>query len=64
MTVLELAEPWARRELNLAVRADARLPAFAQALTLFLLNDPRVAATREGVTEASGRPRRARPKGG
>jgi DNA-binding transcriptional LysR family regulator len=64
VTVLELAEPWARRELNLAVRADARLPAFAQALTLFLLNDPRVAATREGVTEASGRPRRARPKGG
>lgn len=44
---LELAEPWARRELNLAIRADARLPLFASALVQFLLDDPSVALTRE-----------------
>ncbi|AOZ01883.1 LysR family transcriptional regulator [Cupriavidus sp. USMAHM13] len=42
-----LAEPWARRELSLIVRADGRLPAFAAAFAQFLLDDPRVAATRD-----------------
>jgi len=47
VSMLRLAEPWALRELNLAVRADARLPAFATAFMQFLLDDPAVAATRE-----------------
>ena len=47
--VLPLAEPWARRELTLAVRADSRLPTFAEALMRFLLEDPRVASTRTPV---------------
>lgn len=42
-----LAEAWAGRALNLAVRAEGRLPSFAKALVQFLLEDPRVAMTRE-----------------
>lgn len=45
----DLAEPWARRELNLAVRKDSRLPLFASALVHFLLEDPRAAMTRDGA---------------
>jgi len=41
-----IEEPWARRELNLAVRADARFPDFITACVDFLLDDPLVAATR------------------
>jgi len=44
---LALDEPWARRELNLAVRADARFPEFIKACVDFLLDDPLVAATRQ-----------------
>lgn len=47
VSMLRLAEPWALRELNLAVRADARLPVFATAFMQFLLDDPAVAATRD-----------------
>lgn len=47
ISMLPLVEPWAVRELNLAVRADARLPSFAKAFMQFLLDDPRVAVTRE-----------------
>lgn len=47
ISMLPLVEPWAVRELNLAVRADARLPTFAKAFMQFLLDDPRVAVTRE-----------------
>lgn len=47
LSMIPLVEPWAIRELNLAVRADARLPAFAKAFMQFLLDDPRVAVTRE-----------------
>jgi DNA-binding transcriptional LysR family regulator len=46
IAMLALVEPWAVRELNLAVRADARLPTFTTAFMQFLLDDPRVAATR------------------
>lgn len=45
--VIGLAEPWARRELSLALRAEEPLPAYAQALVHFLLDDPRVAVTRD-----------------
>jgi DNA-binding transcriptional LysR family regulator len=48
VVTIDLAEPWAHRELNLAVRADSPLPQFARALVQFLLEDPRVALTREG----------------
>ncbi len=44
---VRLAENWARRELNLIVRADGRLPSFTAAFVQFLLDDPRVAATRD-----------------
>lgn len=44
---IPLSEPWARRELNLAVRTEGRLPVFAAALVQFLLDDPRVAMTRD-----------------
>lgn len=47
VAIIPLAEPWARRELNLAMRVDGRLPSFAVALVKFLLEDPRVARTRE-----------------
>lgn len=47
ISLLPLAEPWAQRELNLAVRMDSPLPHFSQALVQFLLEDPRVAITRE-----------------
>lgn len=46
---VRLAEPWARRELNLIVRAERKLPSFTAAFVRFLLDDPRVAATREDV---------------
>lgn len=44
---LRLAEPWARRDLNLIMRTDGKLPSFTMAFAQFLLNDPPVAATRE-----------------
>ncbi|MCW8176558.1 LysR family transcriptional regulator [Verminephrobacter aporrectodeae] len=47
ITMLALAETWAARELNLVVRADARLPTFAKAFMQSLLDDPRVAVTPE-----------------
>jgi len=47
VVTLPLMETWALRELNLALRADGGLPPFAQALVQFLLEDPRVAITRE-----------------
>jgi len=47
VATVPLAEPWAWRELNLAVRIEGRLPSFADALVQFLLEDPRVAITRE-----------------
>ena len=47
VTTVPLAEDWARRELHLAIRDDGRLPVFARALVQFLLDDPRVAATRD-----------------
>lgn len=47
IVTVPLADPWARRELNLAVRADGRLPTFAADLVQFLLADPRVAITRQ-----------------
>lgn len=46
---VRIDEPWAVRELNLITRADGRLPGFAAAFVQFLLNDPRVAITREGT---------------
>lgn len=46
---LPLAESWARRELNMALRVDAPLPHYVRALVQFLLDDPRVAITREGT---------------
>lgn len=49
VATVPLAEPWAQRELSLAVRAGGRLPSFAQALVQFLLEDPRVAMTRAGA---------------
>lgn len=49
ISILTLAEPWALRELNLAVREDARLPSFAQSFMQFLLDDPRVAKTRDAT---------------
>lgn len=49
---VRLAEPWARRELNLIVRADGKLPAFASAFAQFLLEDPEVAATRDAGAAA------------
>jgi DNA-binding transcriptional LysR family regulator len=47
---LSLLEQWALRELNLVVRSDGKLPSFTAAFAQFLLNDPRVAATREAGT--------------
>ena len=47
VAMLRLVEPWAVRELHLAVRSDARLPTFAKAFRQFLLDDPAVAATRQ-----------------
>lgn len=65
--VLALDEPWARRRLNLAVRTDARMPAFASELMRFLLDDPAVASTRDdegagSVGGAGGRSPRRRSK--
>lgn len=44
--VVPLDEHWALRELNLALRADATPAPFVQTLVQFLLEDPRVSATR------------------
>lgn len=44
---IKLLEQWALRELNLIVRSGDKLAPFAAAFVQFLLNDPRVAATRE-----------------
>ena len=46
VAVIELEEPWALRELTLVVRQDAKFPAYMQEFMNFLLEDPRVAATR------------------
>lgn len=46
VVTLPLAESWAQRELNLAVRAGGPLPQYARALIQYLLEDPRVAITR------------------
>ncbi|MEV0703562.1 LysR family transcriptional regulator [Saccharopolyspora sp. NPDC050389] len=46
VAVLRILEPWAARELHLVTSVDAALPSFTQAFVDFLLNDPRVAATR------------------
>lgn len=46
LAIIELDEPWALRELNLAVRQDARFPNFITACMNFLLEDPVVAQTR------------------
>ena len=50
LTVIELDEPWALRELHLAVRQDARHPAFVHEFIRFLLEDPRVAITRAAAS--------------
>jgi len=47
VSAIPLAEPWAKRELNLAIRSDHCLPSFAKALVQFLLEDPRVSITRK-----------------
>ncbi|HRO59731.1 MAG TPA: LysR family transcriptional regulator [Burkholderiaceae bacterium] len=47
ISTIALAEPWAIRELNLAVRKDDRLPFFTRAFVQFMLEDPRAAMTRE-----------------
>lgn len=46
LAIIGLDEPWALRELNLAVRQDARFPNFITACMHFLLEDPVVAQTR------------------
>lgn len=46
---VRLAEPWALRELHLVVRSEGKLPSFTTAFAQFLLDDPRVAATRDAV---------------
>ncbi|MCA0239951.1 MAG: LysR family transcriptional regulator [Proteobacteria bacterium] len=53
VSVLALAEPWARRELSLATRSEKRHPVFVSALVRHLLEDPVVAATRGGADAAS-----------
>jgi hypothetical protein len=52
VAAVRVAEPWALRELNLVVRSDGKLPSFTTAFAQFLLNDPRVAATRDADTGA------------
>jgi DNA-binding transcriptional LysR family regulator len=47
IATVSLSEPWALRALSLAVRREARMPAFVRAFVQFLLDDPRVAATRD-----------------
>ncbi len=47
IAALVLEEDWAHRALHLVLRDDGRQPAFVAALAQFLLEDPRVAATRE-----------------
>lgn len=46
VAVLALDEPWALRQLSLAVRKDARFPGFITEFVNFLLEDPQVAMTR------------------
>lgn len=46
VAVIPLREPWALRELHLAVRQDARFPDYITQLVSYLLEDPQVAATR------------------
>ena len=46
VAVIELEEPWALRVLTLVVRQDAKFPTYMQEFMNFLLEDPRVAATR------------------
>lgn len=48
VAVVKLEEPWALRELNLAIRQDARFPDYITQLVSYLLEDPQVAATRAG----------------
>lgn len=45
-SVVELAEPWALRELNLVIRQDARFPSYVEDFIRHLLEDHRVAITR------------------
>lgn len=47
LSMVRLAEDWSLRELTLVVREDARLPGFTQEFVQFLLDDPKVARTRE-----------------
>lgn len=47
LSMIRLAEDWSLRELTLVVREDARLPGFTQEFVQFLLDDPKVARTRE-----------------
>lgn len=44
---ITLLEQWALRELNMIVRSDDKLTPYASAFAQFLLDDPRVAATRD-----------------
>lgn len=46
LALVDLDEPWALRELTLAVRQEARPPAFVTELVQYLLEDPLVASTR------------------
>lgn len=48
LRVIPLAEPWARRELTLVVRDEAKLPSFAKEMMQFLLDDPLVLLSRDG----------------
>lgn len=54
IAVVALDEPWARRELNLVIRKDARLPSFIEECVNFFLEDPIVAATRSKDLASSG----------
>jgi DNA-binding transcriptional LysR family regulator len=49
LNIIPLAEPWARRELTLVVRDEARLPSFAKAMMQFLLEDPHVVLSRQAT---------------
>lgn len=57
---IALDEPWALRELSLAVRQDARFPGFITEFMNFLLEDPLVAATRAGPSRRTA-PARVMP---
>jgi DNA-binding transcriptional LysR family regulator len=47
IAVATIDEPWARRELHLIAPPAGRLPGFTEAFIQFLVNDPRVVATRQ-----------------